>query len=115
MSEGLPGSAAEPGTLAGSLTDRVDEYRRTRGEVERGVLPLATSVDGRQSPLRPSLHALLVQTGGYVALEGDGQPRLGQVLTMRPASVSATDAGLDRTKSDRKSVGWGKRGELGGG
>lgn len=99
MSDGLPGSAAEPGTLAGSLTDRVDAYRRARGEVERGVLPLATSVDGRQFTFQASLHDLLVQTGGYVVLEGDGQPRLGQVLTMRPDSVSATDAGLDRTKS----------------
>jgi hypothetical protein len=67
--------------------------------VERGVLPLATSVDGRQFTFQASLHDLLVQTGGYVVLEGDGQPRLGQVLTMRPDSVSATDAGLDRTKS----------------
>jgi Helicase HerA, central domain len=99
MSDGLPGSAAEPGTLAGSLTDRVDEYRRARGELERGVLPLATSVDGRQFTFQASLHELLVQTGGYVVLEGDGRPRLGQVLTMRPDSVSAADAGLDRTKS----------------
>jgi Helicase HerA, central domain len=99
MSDGLPGSAAEPGTLAGSLTDRVDEYRRARGELERGVLPLATSVDGRQFTFQASLHELLVQTGGYVVLEGDGRPRLGQVLTMRPDSVSATDAGLDSTKS----------------
>jgi hypothetical protein len=40
-----------------------------------------------------------VQTGGYVVLEGDGQPRLGQVLTMRPDSISAADVGLDPSKS----------------
>ena len=32
---------------AGSLADAVDEYRNVRGVLERGVLPLATSVDGR--------------------------------------------------------------------
>src|SRR5262245_5815628 len=99
MSDGLSGSVDEPGTHMGSLTDRVDQYRRGRGDLERSVLPLATSVDGRQFTFQASLHELPAQTGGYVVLEGDGPPRLGQVLTMRPDSMSATDAGLDRTKS----------------
>jgi hypothetical protein len=99
MSDGSAGSAAEPGTHAGSFTDLVDEYRRVRGELERGVLPLATSVDGRRFTFQASLHQLLLQTGGYVVLEGEGQRRLGQVLTMRPDSASATDVGFDGTKS----------------
>lgn len=52
MSDGLPGSAAEPGSLGGSLTDRLDEYRRARGELERGVLPLATRWMGASSHSR---------------------------------------------------------------
>jgi uncharacterized protein len=90
---------AEPEPPAKSVTDLVEEYRRVRGELERAVLPLATSVDGRRFTFQASLHRLLVQTGGYVVLEGEGQRRLGQVLTMRPDSVSATDLGFDGTMS----------------
>ncbi len=92
-------SADEPKTIAGSFTDSVDAYRRVRTELERVVLPLATSVDGRQFTFHASLHQLQLQTGGYVILEGDGHRRLGQVLTMRPDSVSATDVGLGATQS----------------
>jgi uncharacterized protein len=90
---------AEREPPAKSVTDLVEEYRRVRGELERAVLPLATSVDGRRFTFQASLHRLLVQTGGYVVLEGEGQRRLGQVLTMRPDSVSATDLGFDGTMS----------------
>ena len=99
MSDGPAGSAAEPGTNAGSFTDLVDEYRRVRGELERVILSLATSVDGRRFTFQASLHRLLLQTGGYVVLEGEGQRRLGQVLTMRADSASATDVGFDGTTS----------------
>jgi uncharacterized protein len=92
MSDGSASSAAEPATHEGSV-DLVDQYRRLRGELERGILPLATSVDGRRFTFQASLHQLLVQTGGYVILEGEGQRRLGQVLTMHADSTSATDVG----------------------
>ena len=87
-------SAAQPDTGAGSPTDRVDEYRRLREELERGVLALATSVDGRQFTFQASLHGLALQTGGYVVLEGEGGLRHGQILTMRSDSISVPDAGL---------------------
>ena len=70
MSNGSASSAAEQVTSAGSLADAVEEYRNVRGVLERGVLPLATSVDGRQFTFQASLHDLQFQTGGYVVLEG---------------------------------------------
>jgi uncharacterized protein len=95
MSDGTQGSVAERGTAAGSLADAVDDYRRIRSEIERGVLPLATSVDGRQFTFQASLHQLQLQTGGYVVLEDEGgDTRLGQILTMRPESTLAPDLGL---------------------
>jgi hypothetical protein len=94
------GSAAEQGTPAKSISELVDDYRRVRRELERIILPLATSVDGRQFMFQASLHQLLLETGGYVVLENQDQRRLGQILTMRPDSASATDVGFDGTKSN---------------
>jgi hypothetical protein len=48
MLDGKASSAAEQVTPSGSLTDLAEDYRRTRAEVESSILPLATSVDGRQ-------------------------------------------------------------------
>jgi uncharacterized protein len=83
MADGMSGSTTDQVTPGGSLADAVDEYRKVREELERGILPLATSVDGRQFTFQASLHALQFQTGGYVVIEGEGGRRLGQVLTMR--------------------------------
>jgi hypothetical protein len=91
MSDASADSVAVPEAQAGSLADRVDEYRAYREELERGLLPLATSVDGRRFTLQASLHRLALQTGGYVVLEGDGRTCLGQVLTLRPDSMPAPD------------------------
>ncbi len=100
MSAGGLGSATEQGTTAGSLADAVDDYRRIRSELERDVLPLATSVDGRQFTFQASLHQLQLQTGGYVVLEDDGgDRRLGQILTMRPDSALAPDLGIEGLNS----------------
>jgi uncharacterized protein len=100
MSAGGLGSGAERGTPAGSLADVVDDYRRIRSELERGVLPLATSVDGRQFTFQASLHQLQLQTGGYVVLEDEGgDSRLGQILTMRPDSALAPDLGIEGLNS----------------
>jgi uncharacterized protein len=99
MSDGGLRSATEQVTPAASLTDVVDEYRKVRGEIERGILPLATSVDGRQFTFQASLHELQFQTGGYVVLEGEGGQRLGQVLTMRAEYETAQNLGLEAIKS----------------
>jgi DNA helicase HerA-like ATPase len=87
--------AAEQVMPTGSLAHVVDDYRRTRTELERSILPLASSVDGRQFTFQASLHNLQLQIGGYVVLEDDeGSRRLGQILTMRPESGAAPDLGL---------------------
>ena len=100
MSAGELGSTTEQGRPAGSLADVVDDYRRIRSELERGVLPLATSVDGRQFTFQASLHQLQLQTGGYVVLEDEGgDRRLGQILTMRPDSALAPDLGIEGLNS----------------
>ena len=64
MSDGGLGASAAQVTLAGSLVDVVDDYRQMRSDRERNVLPLATSVDGRQFTFQASLHELQFQTGG---------------------------------------------------
>ena len=51
-------------------------------QLERAVLPLATSVDGRRFRFQTTLHGLELEAGGYVMLEGDGSTRLGQVLSL---------------------------------
>jgi uncharacterized protein len=99
MSDGGLGSAAEEMTPVGAMTDVIADYRRVRGELERGILPLASSVDGRQFTFQSSLHQLQFQTGGYVVLEGEGGRCLGQVLTLRPHSELAPDLGLEAMKS----------------
>ena len=45
-----------------------------RSELERAVVPLATSVDGRRFIFQASLHELAFQAGGYVVLEDGGEP-----------------------------------------
>jgi uncharacterized protein len=96
MSDGGPESIAAEVTSAESLTDVVDSYRRTRSRLERSVLPLATSVDGRQFAFQASLHGLQFQAGGYVVLEDeDGNSRLGQLLTMRAESELAPDVEVE--------------------
>jgi uncharacterized protein len=57
-------------------------FREARRALEASVLPLATSVDGRRFSFQASLHGLQLQVGGYVILEDDGIPRLGQVLSL---------------------------------
>jgi DNA helicase HerA-like ATPase len=98
-SDGGLGSVTEQLAPAGSLANVVDEYRQVRAELERGILPLATSVDGRQFTFQASLHNLQLQTGGYVVLEGEGGRRLGQVLTMRTVSETGQSLGLEAIKT----------------
>ncbi len=73
-------------TPGGGLDARLEAYRSLRHELERAILPLATSVDGRRFTFQASLHELAFQSGGYVVLEDGGEPRLGQVITLESAS-----------------------------
>jgi hypothetical protein len=66
-----------------TLQERLATFRADREELERSILPLATSLDGRQFSLQASAHGLELQVGGYVMLEFGGEQWLGQVLGMR--------------------------------
>ena len=64
------------------LNPQLETFREARRELEASILPLATSVDERRFSFQASLYGLQLQVGGYVMLEGDGPPRLGQVITL---------------------------------
>ncbi|WP_201308930.1 ATP-binding protein [Puerhibacterium puerhi] len=78
---------------ASEVRDRLDRYRRTREQVERSILPRATSVDGYAFTVQASLHGLALRRGGYVALETDGARLLGQVTDLTAASARAAAGG----------------------
>jgi DNA helicase HerA-like ATPase len=78
-----------------TLEAQLAEFRANRRELEAAILPLATSLDGRQFSFQASLHHLELQAGGYVVLESDEPPRLGQVVSLRLAQH--TVAGSDGT------------------
>src|ERR671913_1073273 len=90
-----------PAPVGEAVVNPPGDFLRIRDELERKILPLATSVDGRQFTFQASLQDLQLQVGGYVVLERDGDRRIGQVLTLRPDSASAADLGLDPTASAR--------------
>lgn len=75
-------SMPETGGAATSLVERMDSYRSVREEIERAVLPLATSLDGKSFHVQASLHGLILERGGYVTLEAEGVSRLGQVTDL---------------------------------
>lgn len=85
---------SEPLTPPEGLSDHLATYRRTREQLERHILPLATSVDGASFTIQASLHGLELARGGYVVLEGDGAPRLGQVTDLAVATMPASSAGV---------------------
>jgi uncharacterized protein len=60
----------------------LEEYRAMREALERALLPLATSVDGRRFTFQVSLHGLELEPGCYVAIEEDDSTRLGQLLSL---------------------------------
>jgi hypothetical protein len=53
MSDGTEGSVAEQETAAGSLADAVDDYRRIRSEIERGVRRWRPQWTGDSSRFKP--------------------------------------------------------------
>jgi len=77
-----------------TLAERLVRYRTARAEIERAILPLATSVDGLEFEFQTSLHRLALRRGGYVMLEADGVTRLGQITDIRVSAESAAGEGL---------------------
>ena len=76
-------------SVESGLGHQLESFRQARRNLEESVLPLATSVDGRRFSFQTSLHGLQLQIGGYVVLDSDGIPRLGQVLTLELDRLSA--------------------------
>ena len=83
--------------IADRLAQQVAEYRQVRDHLERGVLPLATSLDGRSFEFQASLHGLDLTRGAYVSLETEEGSRLGQITdlthTTERADVEAATGG----------------------
>jgi DNA helicase HerA-like ATPase len=77
------------------LQTALDQYRRVREELERSLLPLATSVDGHSFEFQVSLHELELEAGGYVAIEGGDSTRLGQILSLELRHQDASAPGVD--------------------
>src|SRR4051794_41894454 len=69
--------------MTATVQERLAAFRADRDEIERAVLPLATSLDGRGFSFQASLHGLELQVGGYARLESGDSAWLGQVLSLR--------------------------------
>jgi uncharacterized protein len=80
---GLPDPRVE------KLRHDLSAYRDLRGELERAILPLASSLDGLTFEFQASLHDLPYRRGGYVLLESQTGWRLGQVLTLEMSTFAA--------------------------
>jgi DNA helicase HerA-like ATPase len=76
---------------AGGLDRAAEDFRSLRRVLEKDVLPLATSVDGRRFSFQASLHGLELEPGSYVVLENGGEGRLGQVVTVELARSAGPD------------------------
>jgi uncharacterized protein len=92
------------------LRKRVSAYRVLREELERTLLPLASSLDGLTFEFQASLHDLPFRCGSYVVLESANGWRLGQVVALEMATTAAAaevapGAGADVTI--RYAQGWG--------
>ena len=77
-----------------TLAGRLAHYRDLRSQVENNVLPLASSIDGRQFQFQAPLTALELTVGGYVVLETPEGGHFGQILA------------LELTHTDAGEVGW---------
>jgi len=78
--------------LDAELDRRVTSYRRTREQVERTILPLATSVEGARFTFQASLHGLQLRRGGYVALDDGASTRLGLITDIAAERVRTETA-----------------------
>ena len=83
-----------------SLAHRVDTFRAMRAELEAGVLPLATSLDGRRFSFQAGVNGLALRLGGYAMLEGDGESSLAQVRSLELAEVEIGQVTLGAEGAD---------------
>jgi uncharacterized protein len=90
VTDAQPTAGADAAGLAAALA----EYRNVRGELERALLPLATSVDGRRFSFHVSLHGLELQVGGYVSIDVGESRHLGQIMSLGLAEQDASMPGV---------------------
>jgi hypothetical protein len=77
------------------LQERVEQFRALRAQLERMVLPLAHSLDGRRFEWQAPLHGASLRVGGYVVLrDAGGDERLGQILDARLVEEAAGELGV---------------------
>ncbi len=86
----MGGKQSDPSRVA-ALGAGASDLRAARRAIERGVPPVASSVDGIRFEFQASLDGLALQVGGYVILETGGAGRLGQILTLGIARVDAVE------------------------
>ena len=103
MTDGQPPA----GTDAAALAASVAEYRSVREGLERALLPLATSVDGRRFSFQVSLHGLELQVGGYVSIDAGEARRLGQIMSLDLAEQNASIPGVGSEVRIRAGTGEG--------
>ena len=96
---GASGSLVDNDGSGDWMAVQIARYREVRETIERGTLPLATSVDGGTFEVQASLHGLQLRRGAYVALESDAGTRLGQVTDLAQHAVSADVEGLPGSRS----------------
>jgi len=73
------------------LAHRMDSFRALRAEIEAGVLPFASSVDGHRFSFQAGVNGLALRLGGYAMIEGDGAATLAQVRSLQLAEVDLGD------------------------
>ena len=83
-----------------STGTHLERYRTLRAELERSILPLAGSVDGRTFTLQAALEGLELELGGYVVLEGGDTPALGQIRALEESTMEAGTVGLASADAD---------------
>jgi hypothetical protein len=92
---------AQPYVRRAGVTDveaSLEEYRDVREALERALLPLATSVDGRRFSFQASLHGLELEAGAYVSIESGDSTGLGQVLSLELRNQEMTSPGLPQVR-----------------
>jgi DNA helicase HerA-like ATPase len=80
-----------------------ETYRSVRRELEEGLLRVASSIDGRTFGLQASLHGLDLEVGGYVVIETDAGPVLGQVLDLHMEVAEGIELELPSEDGDPKA------------
>lgn len=86
--------APAPVGVAPAVAEGLADYRSLREQIERNILPQATSIDGVTFEFQVSLHDLSIRRGGYVVLEDDRAARLGQVTELDATALNAATEGL---------------------